>query len=142
MNSITCFVCSLKKALSISAYAVCLSSLSYFYQSEAIQSQTNKSTSFDKNNKSSPKFPSTIPLISKSKIGGTGGINRGPCFTLPFIPAQSVTQSSNPVIWVYVMPTDNAQSRTLSIGYSTLDRSDSDGQAIVAYIQQVIYDKK
>lgn len=103
--------------------------LSYSQNEFAYSQQVNRS--FPRSN--TPELPNILTLLKKSKIGGQGGETKGPCFTLPFIPTDSITESANPVIWVYIkpIPVTPESSTTITISYRSLDRTDRDDKAYI-----------
>jgi hypothetical protein len=105
----------------------------FYSQNEfAYSQQVNRS--FPRNN--TPELPNIITLLRKSKIGGQGAETKGSCFTLPFIPSDSITESANPVIWVYIKPIPvppDSQTK-ITISYRSLDRTDKDDKVVEDFI--------
>jgi hypothetical protein len=118
INNFTIFCKGTTQFLSLTLIAYCQVETAYSQQINKLLPRTN-----------TPELPTTILLKSDSDIGGSGGGTKGQCFTLPFITANSVTESANPVIWVYIKPTLKSQTKII-ISYRSLDRTDRDDEAV------------
>lgn len=125
INDFTIFCKGTTQFLSLTLIAYCQVETAYSQQINKLLPRTN-----------TPELPTTILLKSDSDIGGSGGGTRGSCFILPFIPEDSVTESSNPVIWVYIKPIPfSSESQTkITISYRSVDRSDKDDKAVEDFI--------
>jgi hypothetical protein len=118
INDFTIFCKGTTQFLSLTLIAYCQVETAYSQQINKLLPRTNTT-----------ELPTTILLKSDSDIGGSGGGTKGPCFILPFIPADSVTESANPVIWVYIKPTLKSQTN-ITISYRSFDGTDRDDEAV------------